>query len=501
MSGFRLTGYYVLTMKLDSEVLRRYAETESEDAFAELVRRHLGLVYAAALRQVNGYTHLAQDVAQTVFTELARKAAALSRRQVLTGWLYTCTHFAASKAVRTERRRHTYEQEAQAMHEILHTPAPDFEWEKLRPVLDNVMHDLKESDRDAILMRYFENRQLAEIGERLGLSEDGARKRVDRALEKLRTILSKRGITTTGALAATLSANAVQLAPAGLATTITSTSLAGAAAGTGATVALLKLMTTTKLQVGIISAVIVAGAATPLVIHHQAELREENQSLRQQMDRLTEVRAENERLSNLVAQANSPQALPKDQFRDLLRLRGEVGILRGQTSELARLEAENQRLRSALATASAKPKTGEQTNEPLVNLPKESWVFAGYADPESTIQSVQWAFNQGDLNTFLRSLTPDGEEMRRWQGKITINGIERDMTDNFATRAKLEFDQVTAFQITDKKIISDDEAILTVVNDRLNESGELVHDRQRFKLRHVGNDWLIAGGAAGAGTE
>src|SRR5687767_9507186 len=100
LSGFSRTGCYTVIMRLDSELLALYAETASEEAFSELVRRHLDLVYSAALRQVNGDTHLAQDVAQTVFTDLARKAAALSQRPVLTGWLYTSTHFAAAKAVR-----------------------------------------------------------------------------------------------------------------------------------------------------------------------------------------------------------------------------------------------------------------------------------------------------------------------------------------------------------------------------------------------------------------
>src|ERR1041385_3693351 len=99
----------------DGELLRRYIESHSESAFAELVARHLDLVYSTALRQVNGDAHLAQDVAQTVFIDLARKAATLTQRSVLTGWLYTSSSFAAAKAVRTEQRRQTHEQEAQAI--------------------------------------------------------------------------------------------------------------------------------------------------------------------------------------------------------------------------------------------------------------------------------------------------------------------------------------------------------------------------------------------------
>src|SRR5437870_10978912 len=106
-------------MRTDGELLRAYADSRSEEAFGELVRRHLNLVYSAALRRVNGDAHLAQDVTQSVFTDLARKAASLSHRPVLTGWLYTSAHFAAGKAVRAEGRRRIHEQEAQAMSTLL----------------------------------------------------------------------------------------------------------------------------------------------------------------------------------------------------------------------------------------------------------------------------------------------------------------------------------------------------------------------------------------------
>jgi RNA polymerase sigma factor (sigma-70 family) len=277
-------------MTPDSELLRRYVGTKSEEAFAELVRRHVNLVYSAALRQVNGDAHLAQDVAQTVFTDLARKAAPLSRRATLTGWLYTSAHFAAGKIARTENRRRNREE--QFMREPISETAPELDWEKLHPVLDDAMHELKEADREAVLLRFFENRPFAEVGGKLGLNENAARMRVERALEKLRAVFLRRGIAATTVLASVISANAVQIAPAGLAATLTSASLA--AAGTG-TLTFLKLMTMTKLKLGL-SALVIAGATTALVVQHQAQikLREENQSLRQQMAKL---QTENERLS------------------------------------------------------------------------------------------------------------------------------------------------------------------------------------------------------------
>ena len=161
-------------MTLDGELLQRYAAAKSEDAFAELVRRHVGLVYSAALRQVNGDAHLAQDVAQMVFADLARKASTLAHHQVLAGWLYTSTHFAAAKVVRSEQRRKLREQQSLAMHELLQNSPADLDWENLRPVLDAAMQKLAPSDREIILLRYFENRPFADIGEHLRLSEDAA---------------------------------------------------------------------------------------------------------------------------------------------------------------------------------------------------------------------------------------------------------------------------------------------------------------------------------------
>lgn len=317
-------------MTPDSDLLARFARTNSEDAFAELVNRHVNLVYSAALRQVNGDAHLAQDVAQTVFADLARKAGPLSRRESLSGWLYTSAHFAAAKVVRGETRRR--DREEKFMREPLHETAPEADWEKLRPTLDDAMHELKETDREAILLRYFENRPFAEVGAKLGLNENAARMRVDRALDKLRDILSKRGLTTATALTSVISANAVQLAPAGLAATLTTASIVSA--GTG-TLTLLKIMTATQLKLGL-SALVVAGTATALVVQNQDKqhLRSENGLLRQQM---VQLQSANENLSNRLAAAGDSKKLTNEQLNELLKLRGEVGLLRQQKNEFAKL--------------------------------------------------------------------------------------------------------------------------------------------------------------------
>src|SRR5215470_8096070 len=175
----------------DGTLLRDYFLSGSEPAFAELVRRHLDFVYSTALRTTNGDEHLAQDICQGVFIDLARKASRLSNHPVLTGWLYTSTCFAASKAVRSECRRRVRELKAHTMQEHNTNTGAQVDWEQIRPFFDSVMHELKEQDREALLLRFFERRSLADVGSTLGLSENAARMRIERALDRLREGLTR----------------------------------------------------------------------------------------------------------------------------------------------------------------------------------------------------------------------------------------------------------------------------------------------------------------------
>lgn len=256
----------------DSQLLRRFVEESAQDAFAELVQRRVNLVYSAALRQVGGDAHLAQDVAQGVFVALARSARSLTGRAALTGWLYTATRFTAAKIVRERRRRSAREQEADHMNQLMNQAKPEPQWNDLRPVLDEAMHELDERDRDAILLRYFEGRAFAEVGAACGLNENSARMRVERALEKLRTRLARRGITSTaGALAGVLSQQAVSAAPAAVAVMAAGAGLAGAGAASGTTLAfeLMKLMT--KKNLATAALVSLLGTGTYLAIADRVE--------------------------------------------------------------------------------------------------------------------------------------------------------------------------------------------------------------------------------------
>jgi RNA polymerase sigma factor (sigma-70 family) len=177
----------------DQQLLHVFAESGSEAAFRTLVERHLGLVHASALRQLNDH-HLAEDVTQAVFILLAQKAASLTHHQVLAGWLHQTTHFVAQRTRRAEGRRRDREQKAFAMQDS-GTTTPEAAWSDLAPVLDQALLQLSDADRHAILLRFLEQRNHREIAIALGLGEEAAKKRVHRALEKLRGFLGQWGVS------------------------------------------------------------------------------------------------------------------------------------------------------------------------------------------------------------------------------------------------------------------------------------------------------------------
>jgi hypothetical protein len=247
-----------------------------------------------------------------------------------------------ANTLRADRRRRLRERQAVEMN-ALHESS-DSSYSQLKHLLDETIDKLNELDRTAILLRFFEQRDFRAVGDVLGSTEDAARMRVTRALEKLGELLKQRGVTTTaGALSALLVANAVQGAPANLAVTITGAALASSTLTGAGAATTIKVITMTTIQKAIVAAIVVAGVATPLAMQHQnqVKLREENQSLRQQLDKQSELAAENERLASLIATTAQTQSnlLPQDQLNELLRLRGEVGRLRTESSELATLKA------------------------------------------------------------------------------------------------------------------------------------------------------------------
>ncbi len=292
-------------------LLADYAENGSEPAFRDLVEHYLGLVYSTALRVLGGDAYLAQDAAQMVFLDLARKARTLPRDVMLGGWLHRHTCFVAAKIARGERRRRLREKQAVAMNELQdHSEA---NLALVAPVLDEAINQLGAEDRAAILLRFFEQRDLRSIGEALGSTENAAQKRVSRALDELRVLLKNRGVALSAAALGTMLAGSdITAAPAGLGAIISNGALAGAAAGAGITLNFLKLMTTTNLKLGL-GALVAAGVITALVMQRgvQDKLREENESLRQE---ITQIRSINENLSKRLATARPTPRLPAPQM-------------------------------------------------------------------------------------------------------------------------------------------------------------------------------------------
>lgn len=218
-------------MTPDTQLLTRYATERDEAAFAELTQRHLDHVHSTAIRLVGGDAHLAEDVSQAVFAELARNARSLNRLPVLSGWLHTTARFMAAKLVRGEQRRRQREQTALCMTATDSGSEPD--WQQIRAFLDDSIGELNDTDRDALMLRYFEKKPLAAVGAALGVSEDAARMRVDRAIDRLRTRLTSRGVTSTAAaLSTVLAQNLVSISPPALGARITAQALASVAAGT-----------------------------------------------------------------------------------------------------------------------------------------------------------------------------------------------------------------------------------------------------------------------------
>ena len=257
----------------DHALLRQYAEQNSEAAFAALVTRHVDKVYSVALRHTRN-PHAAEEITQAVFVILAKKSGRLGGKVILSGWLYETARLTSVTFIRSEIRRARREQEAHMQTALNENDSEA--WLHIAPLLEDALAGLSAADRHAVVLRYFDGKSLGEVGAAMGASEDAAKKRVTRAVEKLRGFFTKRGVTLTAAvLTATISANSVQAAPVGLAKTISAVALAkGAAASTSTLVkGTLKVMTLIKVKkaIGIgLGALLLVGTTT-LVAQHELQ--------------------------------------------------------------------------------------------------------------------------------------------------------------------------------------------------------------------------------------
>ena len=451
-------------MTAHRKLLADYARNGSEEAFRELVTRYTDLVYSSAVRLVGGDTHLAEDVVQTVFGDLARLAGTLSTEVTLGGWLHRRTCHVAATLMRGERRRQNRERQAVEMN-ALQDNAQTNSFEQLAPVLDEAINQLSAHDRAAIMLRFFEGCDLRAVGAAMGSNEDAAQKRVSRALEKLRTLLVRRGVTLSGAvLATTLGTEAVTAAPVGLAASVASTALASAAATGGATLTFLKLMAMTNLKATVISTVLVAGVGTTFLLENQtqAKLRQENGALQQQVGQFARLSAQNQELSNLIAQPESKEP----PLEELNRLRAEVDKLRQQRSQW---------------TNSGVGRVSPNKRMPSKDYwPKESYTHAGFADPDATLQTMAWAATTRDAKTILACFPPEAfqDELRtKAQQEQVVAVVSRSVS------------RWSAYRILSRQAFGDDGMVVTIFHET-EEGGGTVG---RIKLRRVGAEWKFDG--------
>jgi RNA polymerase sigma factor (sigma-70 family) len=253
----------------DNALLREYVERDSEEAFATLVTRHINKVYSVALRHTRN-SHQAEEITQAVFVILAKKSHYLGKGVVLSGWLYQTSRLTAVTFIRSEIRRARREQEAY-MQTVLNENESDV-WPQIAPLLDAAMAGLSAADRHAVVLRYFDGKSMKEVGTALDVSEDAAKMRLNRAVEKLRGFFTKRGVVLPAAVLTTaISANSVQAAPAVLAKSITVVAIAKGAAASGSTLTLikgaLKVMAWTKAKTAVVAGmVLILAAGTTTVI-------------------------------------------------------------------------------------------------------------------------------------------------------------------------------------------------------------------------------------------
>ncbi len=442
----------------DLELIERYVRHHAEDAFAEIVRRHLDLVHSAAFRQVRS-RQLAEDVAQSVFTDLARGAGRLAPDTVLTAWLYQVTRRTAVDVVRREARRQLREQIATEMDTLNATIA---NWTHIEPLLDEAMSALDETDRTAVLLRYFENRSLREVGQTLGTSDDAAQKRVSRAVERLRGFFADRGVAVgASGIVVAVSANAVQAAPVGLAAAISVATVASGGTTLVAT-AVPTALAMTLLQKTLVSAAV--AIAVGAGIHQVRSLRQQQTALAERVRQLARERAN--ALGELAQLREDNQRSRRD-TAELLRLRGEVTELRKQRQAP---------LNIPLAANGSAP-----VSPPEV-LPKESWSFTGYATPEAAFQSLYWAIKQGDVSTFLASMTPEARQL-----------MSQKSEEELARMLSQEKESVEALRLDWKRDSTDEEATFVLRKfEEDNGFSKFRRDEGQVKFKKVEGEWRYA---------
>jgi RNA polymerase sigma factor (sigma-70 family) len=472
----------------DIALLRQFSEQNSEEAFATLVIRHIDKVYSVALRHT-GNPHHAEEITQAVFVILARKSRQLSPRVILEGWLYETARLTAVTHIRSEIRRARREQEAQMQSSLNENESTV--WTQIAPLLDAALAGLNETDRHAVVLRFFYGKSLKEIGAALGGSDDMARMRISRAMEKLRQFFLKRGVTSTAAtIAGAISVNSVHAAPVALAKTVTAVAIAKGAAAGGSILTLtqgaVKLMAWTKTQTAIVS-IVVLGAATYSVIQHQAlvKLRRQNESLQQQVDQLSPLAAQNQTLPSLLAQAVRSPADARDKLIP------------------PRQRPKSNEVQTAIAVPDQAVPTPTNSS---VELQKDSWTNAGFVTPEATLKTRAWAILSGDRQQFAQSIfLTDGARKMIEDQLVQMAATSKDpdaprliqqaLAEKWGAEEAILMPMMaenanntyTDYKILSQKSLSADQMIMEVQTDMASAPSKT----ETLNFQRFGNDWKI----------
>lgn len=477
----------------DIELLQEYRKNRSEPAFTTLVERHINLVFAAALR-ITRDKALAQDVTQQVFLDLAAKAAThancLEDIRCLPAWLYRHTCFASFKLTRSEQRRRQREEEAHHLKAIMEDDTSGQPVsEELRSEIDSAMLELEESDRTAVISRYLEGNKYIEVGTQLGLSENAARMKVDRALDKLRGGLQRRGIiSSTAAVSVFLTQQATITAPSGLAASIVSASVAaGAATGVTATSAFQILMATTKSKI-FAAAVLTALLTVPVAIQYQSSrsLREEATFQSQQAGEMTNLRSE---VLALKAALQKHTMEREAQQAELRRLRDELASTKAQLDRALRIPVKPG------TRAEAEPTT-KPADDPLILA--ANWRNQGLATASATLQTLEWAKARGDTGMMLNCVAWGDEESRQRIEEMYSAAPESvrnqfASVDSFAldllnrSSARQDGSRITAYRVVEERASSDD--MVLHVESHWTDGQKVVNP---LRYVRVGNEWRQA---------
>jgi RNA polymerase sigma factor (sigma-70 family) len=388
-----------MEQRSDADLMREYVSGASEEAMAQLVHRHVDLVYSAAFRVLRNAC-LSEEVTQRVFIALARNAVQLQGRAALSGWLHETTRNFAITTVRSEERRRAREQEAAKLSD-LDRDETERTWERIAPHVDESLAQLDEADRDVILWRYFERKTAREIAERLGLTEEAAQKRATRALDRLRSIFARRGLglSATG-FPAILSMHGIQVAPAGVtASVIGVAGIHGTAIATTSTIGL--LMASTKIKVGM-AALLLAGASTQIaLLQRNTRLREEIAMMRRK-NAEPDPSAQASRQSARSAEGSQEQQR-RPEIAELMRLRNEVARLREEMSRSVEKQGKN---------LGVPEQDAPHASAGGPALPAANWANVGFATPAAALQTVSWARANRDTNLLASSVAWPDEKMR-----------------------------------------------------------------------------------------